>query len=161
MNEVKFQEYKSKLNCPDSCNDSSFDSGIIYNILCIVCKWLLQMKNLCKRLKSQHVSTIWLVVKILLLLCSNTHIPTAEDAIIQPMSCSFDDEEEIFRVPQKQRVAMKRKSTYRKYCKVPGPMYVYTCNHYMCIKMLLHLCSGLPPGVTFFRNYLLSIEVHI
>ena len=112
--------------------------------------------------KSTCIPPFWLVVKILLLLCSNTHIPTAEDAITQPMSCSFDDEEDIFRVPQKQRMTMKRKSTYRKYCQVPGPMYVYTCNHYMCIKMLLHLCSGLPPGVTFsvFRNYLLSIEVY-
>ena len=37
-NEVKFQEYKSKLNCPDSCNDSSFDSGIIYNMYYALCE---------------------------------------------------------------------------------------------------------------------------
>lgn len=36
----------------------------------------------------------------------------------------------IFTVPQKERMAMNRKSTYEKYCRVSTPMYIYMETNY-------------------------------
>ena len=107
-----------------------------------------------------------MVVNTYQLLYSISLLSAAEDAIIQPVACSFDeaDEEDIFQIPRKHRMAMNRKSTYEEYCKISKPILMYIIlysEHHESIIFIISLCSDLPHGMTFsvFREFMLSIEV--